>query len=536
VTLSPASLSFQADTRDPAPTATIQIVVSNPPAGDFYYHAQAQRTAINTIDANLFTSGQGSISVVFWTPRQLGAGVYNDSIRLRLCADSLCAQVIAETTIPVTFTVTGLPLTSFGVIPITSTLLESKSTDTQAMTFRIQLTVFDIPPQGLYVRFNETPRTGSQRVITNSTFVQTGPVSSTGTGSAEVTLTLAVPTSLQARRYESDLEVFLCFDAACTSTVQGSPIATPLRYLVYASEGREYSRTELAIGAKSAAWDRFSQRLYVMQGFTTGVNSVVAVDPVTGVVGTPVSVPDESSSIVLSDDGQFAYINSTYGGAVYRYRLPGLQADGVIHLDPMRQAYRIAVAPGAPLTLAVAQTGTTVENTIAIYDDLVKRGTEVNPAASIAWGSSAAELYSTHSRGTGLFKWSVTPTGLTLVSTSPFTGGLGMGGQMFFESGLLYSNSGTTYNPLTDAFQRFLDDNCCGNVAIDIPRDRAFRFDGGLKSYTLSTGKELSIVSYPTQLSVSTTGTPPIRWGTNGLTLVTSDGRLIILSGTFVAP
>jgi hypothetical protein len=89
---------------------------------------------------------------------------------------------------------------------------------------------------------------------------------------------------------------------------------------------------------------------------------------------------------------------------------------------------------------------------------------------------------------------------------------------------------------LTDTFQRFLDDDCCGNVAIDIPRDRAFRFDGGLKSYTLSTGKELSIVSYPTQLSVSTAGTPPIRWGTNGLALVTYDGRLIILSGTFVAP
>ncbi|HWD38110.1 MAG TPA: hypothetical protein VG944_04625, partial [Fimbriimonas sp.] len=50
-------------------------------------------------------------------------------------------------------------------------------------------------------------------------------------------------------------------------------------------------------------------------------NSVVAVDPATGNVGTQISLPVEPNLIAITDDGQYAYVTSNSDGTVRRIDL-----------------------------------------------------------------------------------------------------------------------------------------------------------------------------------------------------------------------
>src|SRR5690606_3839017 len=140
------------------------------------------------------------------------------------------------------------------------------------------------------------------------------------------------------------------------------------------------------------ALDPFSEKLYVVRVFPTGDSAVTAVDPVTGTTGASVALPGEAASIALSDDGQFAYVTSIYPQVVHRLRLPDLQPDGVITLAPMRQPRHVAVAPGAPETIAVSQLMPAPEHSIAIYDGLVKRGHEAAVGTVMAWNSNGMEM------------------------------------------------------------------------------------------------------------------------------------------------
>lgn len=532
ITLNPASITLQSDISGSLPESNIQVTITNPPEGNFYYQATIAGTAAQSVDAQLQSRTTGNIRINYWSPRATGSGSFSDTVRFRICSDNQCAQIIAERTVSVAVTITGSyeSLTTFNVVPITNTLFEAQSVETTGRSLAIGLTVFDIPPDGLYVRFDELPAAGSRNVVSRARFRQTGPQS------AEINVDLEAPESLDARTYNSDLQVFLCFDAACTRTVTGSPIATPLRYQIYASEGREFTSIELALGARSAAWDQASERLYVLQVSQAGT-TLVSVDPATGITGTPVPVPDESTSIMISDDGQFAYVNSTYGGAVYRYRIPGLVHEDTIHLGGFLQAAHVAVAPGAPGTIAVQLLNSGVEAGIAIYDDLVKRSDDGGPAAWMGWGVTAESLYSVAiSPTTRTFQtWAASPAGLTLGGSMPVPGDVSMDGPLALAADQIYATrTGAVYDPATQNFSRRLGTWCCGSVTVDSTLDRAFAFSGPVTSFEWSTGAEIATARSPS-LS-SSRDTPPIRWGSDGLALVTYDGRLLILKGSFVAP
>jgi hypothetical protein len=305
---------------------------------------------------------------------------------------------------------------------------------------------------------------------------------------------------------------------------------------VYASEGREFTSRWLDLDATWAAWDPFSEKLYVVRVFPTGESAVTAIDPLTGTPGASVTLPGEAATIALSDDGQFAYVTFIYTQFVHRLRLPDLQPDGVITLDPMRQPRHVAVAPGAPETIAVSQVMPAAENSIAIYDGLVKRAQEASVGNSMAWNSTGTEIYAV-GNSNSLSRWALTPGGLELVETiAPAGGGPGIGQQMFMESGLLYFGSGKRFDPVAGAFETWLQMSCCDYlVALDTLQGRAFSAGSGLHSYSLATGHEIATAWVP-ELSGGRYFPPPIRWGRDGLALVTYDGELVLINGTFVAP
>jgi hypothetical protein len=531
VTLSPTSVFAQGDTSSLAPTQSIHVVIKDPPSS-FYYQAFPQFSAIVRANAVLSAPTEGGITLEFWSPRALGAGTYTDNVQFRLCEDSQCAQPIAGTTVsvPVTYVVTGspVPLTYFNGIATGTTQFESKSTDTTGGSVAISLNVFDIPPQGLYVKHDNQLAPGAPNFISTVTFRQTG--NQTG----ELRLQLIPPTSMAAGFYSETLQVSLCFDAACTRLVTGSPVSIPLNYIIYASEGRDFTLIELDIKARSVAWDPISQKLYVLRLSESG-SSIVVVDPVTGAQGASVAVPDPSLSIVISGDSQFAYVNADFGQAVHRYTLPDLALDGTIHLSNFLQARQIAVAPGASRTLAIQQNSSGTADSVAIYDDLVKRPTDGSLAEGIAWGEDAAKFYSFERSNRKFKTWTVSPSGLALATTTEFTGSSDLTPPFIFHGGLLYGNAGEIFDPATSTFRQPLPGVFGGMLAIDFPQNRAFNYrSGGLDSINVATRTTISSV-YPSD-KFRPNDTAPVRWGVNGLALTTYDGGLLIMRGTFVTP
>jgi hypothetical protein len=329
--------------------------------------------------------------------------------------------------------------------------------------------------------------------------------------------------------------VRLCFDSACLMPVPSAHNTLTVRHVVYASEGRDFTSRWLDLDATYAALDPLGEMLYVVRVFQTGDSAVTAVDPVTGAIGASAALPGEATTIALSDDGQFAYVTSIYPQVVHRLRLPGLQPDGVITLDPMRQPLQVAVAPGAPQTIAVSQSMPAAERSIAIYDGAVKRDQEASIGTSMAWNSTATEIYSTGSHSNALFRWSVTPGGLELMDTIALPDTASTVRQMFVESGQLNLSTGQRFDPVAGTFDTWIESPCCNTVALDTLQGRAFSAGGGLRSHALATGEEIATAWLP-GLSEGRYFPPPIRWGRDGLAVVTYDGELVLINGSFVAP
>lgn len=514
----------------------VTITITNPPE-DFYYGAWADGDAVAVADSELITAQQGNIALTFWAPNQLGAGTYVDTVHFALCGDSRCDDLIVKETLPVVYTVTGnpIPATTFNVVPSTPTQFDSLSTDTVAKTVRLHITAFDVPPQGVHVRLLEQPAEGTPNLVTGVQFEASGYISPNGTGSGNYAVTLAAPIDLQPGRYESDLVVRLCFDAACTMPVPTARDTIRVSYVVYASEGREFTTRWLDLNATWAAWDPVREKLYVLRVLGTGESAVTEVDPVSGTTGASAVLPGDATMMALSDDGQFAYVTSIYPQVVNRVRLADMQLDGVIALEPMRQPRMIAVAPGAPQTIAVLQSVAAADDLIAIYDGTVKRSQDAPAGSSMAWNAAGTELFAAGTSSSQLSRWAVTPAGLELIENIAAPEGTGNSRQMFMESGLLYFSSGTRFDPVAGTFSDWFE-HCCGSLVVRDPLlGRVFTAGTDLRSYSLESGKEIATAWLP-GLTASQYFAPPLRWGMDGLAVVTYSGELVLINGPFVAP
>ena len=86
----------------------------------------------------------------------------------------------------------------------------------------------------------------------------------------------------------------------------------------------------LPIVAKSMAYDKKTNLLYAVVGSEAGngfVNSVVAIDPVTGKLGKPVFVGTDPQLIAVSDSSRYLYVSVNDGSNVRRLTLSPLASD-----------------------------------------------------------------------------------------------------------------------------------------------------------------------------------------------------------------
>jgi len=186
--------------------------------------------------------------------------------------------------------------------------------------------------------------------------------------------------------------------------------------------------TYLGLPANALVYNPVSQLLYAATPSSAGPqlgNSVVSIDPATGVLGTPIFVGSEPDKMALSSDGKKLWV-SLHGAAAIREvdlttQTAGLQfslGGGVGIYSPPSTAAALAIVPSRDDSVAVAFASNFSSPVyLAIYDNGVARPkTEPLPSGTslgtnaIAFDSTGTKLYQV---GQGFGYATMDSTGIT---------------------------------------------------------------------------------------------------------------------------
>ncbi len=285
----------------------------------------------------------------------------------------------------------------------------------------------------------------------------------------------------------------------------------------------------------------------------TSPNSIVAIDPLQGVVVTTQTLSSAPGQLAITTDGSYLYVSLPSAQQVTRLLLPSLTPDITISLG--YTPGDIEAAPGAPHTFAASGIPSGSTGSFAIWDDAVQR--PLVPLASyptpsyntLAWGANASTLYATDAIMSGgpEYIFSVASNGPTLTSTIPEVFGNFVKRLTFNPTtGLLYDGYGNAANPSTGASAgTFNVQNTISYepnpLAIDAAHAKAFFLNSEyVPLQTNSLGPDiqafnLSTFSYINDIYVpGISGSKIVPWGSSGLA-VGGGSQIYILDGAFVS-
>jgi hypothetical protein len=186
-------------------------------------------------------------------------------------------------------------------------------------------------------------------------------------------------------------------------------------------------------------------------------NSVAAIDPAAGAVGTPVFVGSEPNKLALADDGHTLYVGLNGASSVRRFdtatQTAGLQFSlGTAPANPISDGFYsaadLAAMPGSPGTVAVCRIAGSFNSStsLSVYDDGVKRPNDSNGVGTDIEFPSPTRVYSTIlSFGAGVQRNVVSAAGVSFQSSS----GVGKGGAIKLANGLMYTSNGSVFDPET---------------------------------------------------------------------------------------
>ena len=174
-------------------------------------------------------------------------------------------------------------------------------------------------------------------------------------------------------------------------------------------------------------------------------NSIAKIDPVTGQVESFVFVGSEPGKLALSDDGHTLYVTLEGAAAVRKFDITTQTAGQQFALGDSTSngpffVNDLAVAPGQPNVVAVARKNVTSQPNfegVAIYENGVRRPVTTpghTGSDFIAFSAASSTLFGSSAGGGGIETMSVTPAGVSVVSTVSASGG----GDFKFNNGFLY--------------------------------------------------------------------------------------------------
>jgi len=407
---------------------------------------------------------------------------------------------------------------------------------------------------------------------TGSGFISSSVVQWNG---SPLATTYSSSTSLTAQVPASDLTTPGTASVTVVNPTPGGGTSNSLTFNISAAGTH---LTEINTVVNHIVWDATHGLLYATLPNTgANANTVVAINPVTATVGTPVAAGNTPDLLAVSSDDSFLYVSLDGTPSIVRFNLPSLTPDSTYNLsvpsDPIfgaQTAISMAVAPGSPHTIAaiVGSFNWSPPNTggTFIYDDVTARTSSipyyVEGSTSLVWGNNTSALYATdNNTGADLFVNTVNSTGVTLADD--------YGGVMFTQDGTLhfdpvseniYSDDGHVVDPaggnLVGTFNLNSLDPSAGppvHCVPDVANNLVFFLGQSTAQFNAASGVTVLAFNATTHQLVGTlpidgvSGYPAdfLRWGKAGLaftmsprwgTLPVQPGPIYLLDGSFVSP
>lgn len=479
--------------------------------------------------------------------------------------------ITAQTNTQIQATVPASLLTATGTFPITV----SNPAPNAATSIPLMFTVNPVPVAAI-TSLNPTSVTagvtGLNLQVSGQAFVSGATIQLNGTA---VTTTYSSSTLLSAVVPDSSVAAAGTVAVTVLSPGTGSgPITSnSVNLTVNPLPAGEFIVNQVA---NDIVWDPKHQLIYasVPSSAAQNPNSVVAIDPTTGLVTKSVFAGSGPDLLAISDDGQFLYVALDGSSNVQRFILPALTPDILVSLGGsnfygLNTAIALDVAPGAPHTWAVSigDPGTSPEaiEGVTVFDDAVARPTSAgrytsHPNAgdlllgSAVWGMDTTVIYGANNESTGFdfYVLPVTSAGIPGATIVDYPSAVsGFGGRIHFDktTGYVYADNGPVLNPSTGkAVGTFstsgvmIPDGSIGKAFFSTPLYSSSSPLGTITSYDINHFTPINSILFPNV--VGTTGRL-IRWGTNGLAFNansttytgssnTTTGKVYIYSGSLV--
>jgi trimeric autotransporter adhesin len=375
-------------------------------------------------------------------------------------------------------------------------------------------------------------------------------------------------TQLTAQVPASTLKSLGWAAVSVTTPAPGGGTTSPVPFSIY---------NIVSLSANHILFDPYTQQLYasVIPGATqvTG-NSLVTIDPTTGVIGTPIPVASQPDKMALSDDGQILYVNQDGSDSVGRFNMLSKTLEFSFPATTGASLRDVAVLPGSENTIAV-DLGEDFGLLLYDIDPVQKTATARGNSTGAYTGSSlqflnASTLFSFDIDTTGatLDEYPVTSTGLTAsyanqYTLNSFSAFRLSGGIAFADAGGVANPSSTppqsmgVFLPITPTTSLYSYYGTNGQlVEPDTSLSRIFfaaypaitaqsspfsTLPMGLVAYDEATYLPSATLPLTALSSIGSGGTLAtytdlLRWGQDGLALLTSAGQIAILRGPFVLP
>lgn len=328
----------------------------------------------------------------------------------------------------------------------------------------------------------------------------------------------------------------------------------------------------ITVGLNHIAYEPFSRKLYATVGSgssTVTGNSIAAITPETGTIGTPVSIGSQPTQFAISDSGNILYAIIGGSNSVARFNLKTQQAEFTMPFTSYISSSSsgtslprtIAVQPGSENTIAVdlsSWTGLALFDVNPTSKTVAIRGASTGPyTGSSLQFLDANNLFSfdTDTTGASLNHFTVLSSGFQYYNYSQYKQSTLLSfGAFKIRGGKAYANAGGVANPATDPATQlgiFKTSTYYSYSNLTEP-DPSLNKSYFLASTSNNSSSVDGVITYDatTYMPVATTplnmsavegntsysGVDLIRWGQDGLAALTSGGHLYLFRGPAVVP
>jgi uncharacterized repeat protein (TIGR01451 family) len=328
------------------------------------------------------------------------------------------------------------------------------------------------------------------------------------------------------------------------------------------------------VPANSILFDPFGQSLYAtVPGTATGItgNSVVAINPFTGAVGTPVAVGSQPTVMAETTDGDYLYIGLSGADSLAQFNLLTQSLTATIPLtynSTNTPALSLAAMPGTDTTLAVGFSNGW--NSFGILDVSGNTGSFRTNLSGVYEGTNPVFVnqtslyaYDGQTSDSEFYRYSVNANGLTEIDGTTLEGLGGYSGGFQLANGLGYGAGGGIINPATTPptqvqtlplidFYGAGDNGSGVAVTADPSLEKDFlmlvntagTWAYGLVRYDLNSYLPEAALPMPAAASGVESAWTMQRFGQDGLAMLSNDSigqttpvvQVLLLRGPFIAP